>query len=66
MILPSELKKKNKKTQQIERNWKKKSYNFFLWFFHFFHNAVSVVSRKEYNQWSKQKTAYSNAVHLLL
>lgn len=48
-------------------NWKKKKklfLKFFLWFSHSFHNAVSVTSRKECNQWSKQKAAYSTTVHL--
>lgn len=59
------IKNKQKNNSKLKET-EKKSYNFFLWFFHFFHNAVSITSRKEYDQWSKEKTAYSKAVHLLL
>lgn len=56
-----------KNKRKTTANWKKlkKSLTTFLWFFHFFHNAVSITSRKEYNQWSTQKTAYSKAACLL-
>lgn len=51
---------KNSKLKETEKLFLK----LFLWFSHFFHNAVSLTSSKECSQRSKQNTAYSTIVYL--